>query len=121
MSDCAIDCDKCFTCGGECCKSVAIKLEDPVDIDDYEDFKWYVFHPGLSVYLDTDDEWHVDVPIKCKHLGRNGKCKVYDDRPPVCRDYDVRECDEGDDSKVTLSTPEEVDSYIRKLKRAGKL
>jgi Fe-S-cluster containining protein len=113
------DCKKCRDCGGECCKSVAIKLEDPQDIDDYLDFKWYIFHPGLTVYLDDEDDWHVDVPIKCRHLKSNSQCAIYKDRPPVCRDYDVKECDNGMDMKIELTTPEEVDSYIAKLKKQG--
>lgn len=46
---------------------------------------------------------------------------IYDSRPPVCRDYYVDECDNGDDAVVTLETPEDVDRHIAKLKKEGKL
>lgn len=115
------NCDKCFECGGECCKSVAIRVDEPEDVDDYLDFKWYLFHPGLTVYLDTEGDWHVDVPIKCRHLTKDGRCRIYEERPPVCRDYDVDECDNGDDTVVTFEKPEDVDRYIAKLRARGEL
>ena len=113
--------DKCFECGGECCRSIAIKIDDPEDINDYEDFKWYLYHSGITVYLDTDGDWHVDFPVKCIHLTDDGKCKIYDDRPPVCRDYNVDECDNGDDAVITFETAKDIDKYIVKLKKKGKL
>ena len=115
----AEDFKKCRECEGQCCRSVAVKLEEPEDINDYEDFKWFIYHPGLTVYLDDEGDWHVDMPIKCRHLDAKGACKIYKDRPPVCRDYDVKDCMEANDQTVELKTPADVDKYIAKLRKEG--
>jgi Fe-S-cluster containining protein len=120
MSDDKCNCEKCFECRGECCRSVAIELEEPEDLNEFEDLKWYLFHTGITVYIDKDGDWYVDVPIKCKHLDDEGKCMIYETRPPVCRDYDVDDCDNAEDEETEFETPQDVDDYVAKLKAEGR-
>jgi len=121
MTKCAEDLKKCIDCGGECCKSVAVKLDTPEDADDFEDFKWYLFRDGWTVFLDDDGDWHVDIPGRCRHLGVNNNCEAYNERPPVCRDFGVCDCDEGEPGKIVFEKPDDVDKYVCKLKKQGKL
>jgi Fe-S-cluster containining protein len=116
------DLKKCLDCGAECCKSVAIELDDPEDLDDYMDLKWYLYH-GFTVFQDHEGDWHVDIPHRCHNLLADNRCAVYRDRPPVCRDFEVRNCDNGDDeeNKVTFEKPEDVDRHIEKLRAEGTL
>jgi Fe-S-cluster containining protein len=112
----------CLDCGGKCCKSIAIQIDTPKSVDDYQDLKWYLYHPGLSVYLDSDKEWLVEIPIRCRHLDKKGKCRIYSRRPPICKDFDTKTCEENKgEVLVKLKTPEDVDRHVRKLKRQGKL
>ncbi|MBW2972612.1 YkgJ family cysteine cluster protein [Candidatus Woesearchaeota archaeon] len=115
------DLNKCMACGAECCRSLAIEIDAPEDLDDFEDLKWYIYHKGLTVYLDTDGVWNVEIPTKCVHLDREGKCLIYKDRPPVCREFDVVDCNDGDDRSVWFKTAEDVDKYVAELKKQGKL
>ena len=84
-----ITCDKC---DGNCCQVLVIEIETPETRDDFEDIKWYLYHPGVSVYIDTDNAWNVQFDSKCRYLGGNGRCLIYDKRTPVCRKARVEEC-----------------------------
>jgi len=112
----------CLYCGGKCCKSIAIQIDTPKSADDYEDLKWYLYHKGLSVYFDSDKEWLVEIPITCRHLDKKGKCKIYSNRPPICRDFDTDTCEENKGKVfVRLKTPEDVDKYIAKLRKERRI
>ncbi len=95
-------------------------MEEPEDRDDYENFKWYLFRKGCSIFQDHEGDWYVAINLKCKHLNPKGLCDIYEERPPVCRDYDVCECD-NDEEAVSLETPEEVEEYIKELEEKGEL
>jgi len=83
----------CDECTGRCCRRIVIEIDKPDTEDDYLDIFWYIFHPLLSVYIDGDDGWCVQVPSACKFLSGDGKCKIYEDRPPICRTSKVEDCD----------------------------
>ena len=113
---------ECFECKGECCKSIAIQIDPPEDLVAYEDLKWYLYDPGITVYFDSEGDWCVDIPIKCKHLNKKGLCDIYDRRPPTCREYDEKCCEENEgDVLILFEKPEDVDRHIEKLKKEGKL
>jgi len=42
------ECKNCDGCPAECCKYVAIEIDTPEDIDDFEDIKWYVSHKNIT-------------------------------------------------------------------------
>ena len=113
MSEEKADCSKCE---GNCCKHVAIEIDEPEDKEDFEAIRWYVCHEGVTVYLDVDDKWCVDVPAKCKYLGENNKCKIYDKRPGICSDYSEEDCPFLDEHepKILFKTLEDVDDFIKK-------
>ena len=66
--------ETCFSCGGACCLGLVIRPSP-------ESFDWYSMHgeaEGDKVYLDC----------QCEHLIL-GVCSIYNDRPQVCKDYEV--------------------------------
>src|SRR3972149_674299 len=106
----------CNDCEGECCKRIAIPIDNPETLEDYEDLKWYLYHTGLTIYVDNEDDWLVQVPVGCKHL-KGGKCVIYDKRPPICRKSAVADCERNiKEVKFELKTPEDVDKHIKSLK-----
>ncbi|MBN1544454.1 YkgJ family cysteine cluster protein [Candidatus Woesearchaeota archaeon] len=111
---------KCSACGGACCRSFCIDIDPPQDLDGFQDIKWYLFHRGVTVCLNKDGSWEVDTAIPCMHLDENNGCRIYPDRPPVCRDYTLEDC-EGDDYAEVFRTPEDIDAYVEKLRKEGKL
>jgi hypothetical protein len=82
----------CFECA-KCCKYVAIEIDTPTTMKEYDYIVWYLYHRGIEVFVDFDDAWFVKFDSTCEHLGETGLCGVYETRPFICRDFDWRECE----------------------------
>ena len=95
---------RCNKCGNRCCRYVAIEIDTPRTDEDFDDIRWYVAHRKVTVFK-HDGEWHFNVNTKCKQLDKDGRCKMYDKRPRICREYELDECEEdGLDYEVNLCT-----------------
>lgn len=97
-----------------------MNIENPKSVSDFEQFKWYVFH-GVSVYMDHDGDWFVEVPHNCIHLDEKDLCRIYDQRPDVCREFSSVGCEIPDDVAIEFRTADDIDRYVAKLKSAGLL
>jgi Fe-S-cluster containining protein len=107
----------CEDCKGKCCKYIAIETDIPDCLDDWDQIKWLLMHEGVSVYLDNEGDWVVEVTTRCKNLGENNKCKIYDTRPDLCEDHEVETCvmnGTGKVEKILFKTAEDVDKYLKK-------
>ena len=108
----------CDECEGECCKVLVVEIETPESKDDFEDIKWYLYHPGVSVYIDTDNAWNVQFDTKCRYLSDDDKCLIYDKRPPVCRKAEVRECHVNkEEIKEFFKSVEEYEGWLKRNKK----
>lgn len=67
----------CEECGGECCRHIAV----PVPAVDNPDMQW-VYCRGK---IDADGLWRVEA--RCKHLGADNKCAIYETRPQSCQNF----------------------------------
>ena len=113
-----ITCDKCK---GQCCKTLAVQLETPKTLDDYEDIFWYLYHEGAWVYIDMDDEWWIQFPSKCSKLDKNGRCTDYENRPPVCRKAKLENCEVNkDEIKILFKNEEDYKDYFEQIKERFK-
>ena len=74
---------------GSCCKSIIL----PIKTDDVDYLKWLTMHKGVEVKGKEVKIW-----VKCKNLKR-GKCRIYDDRPLMCRSYDCKGKDDWYNNK----------------------
>lgn len=82
----------CFQCA-KCCTYVAIEIDPPTTMKEYDYIVWYLYHEGLSVFVDWEGDWFVKFETRCKHLTPQGLCGVYESRPAICKDFDWRECE----------------------------
>lgn len=82
----------CEHCTAACCRYVAIPLDKPKQAKDYDDMRWYLMHEGVTVFVEEGD-WYIQFQTRCKNLGPDNKCTVYDTRPLICREYEPGECD----------------------------
>ncbi|MBW2964778.1 YkgJ family cysteine cluster protein [Candidatus Woesearchaeota archaeon] len=113
-------CRKCAECGATCCRSISVNIDAPKTVSDFDQFKWYVFHKVL-VYMDKDGDWFVEVLNDCIHIDENGLCKIYAERPDVCREFSSVGCEVPDDVAIEFRTADDIDRYVAKLKSAGLL
>lgn len=75
---------ECDTCDGFCCKYFIMPLKlHPKIKDDY--IKWLELHHGVKVIYHKGKDI-VKIPIKCKYLLSDGKCKIFntEERPKMC-------------------------------------
>lgn len=82
----------CFECA-QCCTYVAIEIDTPTTMKEYDYIVWYLHHEGLSVFVDWEGAWYVKFETRCRHLTAQGLCGIYETRPAICKDFDWRECE----------------------------
>lgn len=108
----------CEECKGYCCKHLAVPIDEPETLEDYKNIYWYLYHDDCSVYIGTEGIWYLQVEVKCKHLDKDGKCKIYAHRPPLCKDYGPEDCEVNEeDALVHFWTVEDYDAYYEQIKK----
>ncbi len=82
----------CFECA-KCCTYVAIEIDRPTTMKEYDHVVWYLYHEGVSVFVDWEGDWYVNFESRCRNLTPQGLCGIYERRPAICVDFDWRECE----------------------------
>ena len=82
----------CEHCTAACCRYLAIEIDEPKSARDFDDIRWYVMHEGISVFVE-DGDWYIQIQTRCKNLGDDNRCRIYDSRPEICREYEPGQCD----------------------------
>jgi Fe-S-cluster containining protein len=103
----------CLSCGS-CCKYVAVGIDGPTSIRAASEILWQLYHENVSVFRDGDGEWLVQLDARCRNLGDDNKCAIYEHRPLICRQHSEKSCEvnaEGNDG-TTFRTPEEFTRYL---------
>lgn len=115
---------RCIECQAKCCTYFCFQIDTPESFDAFEDIRWYLCHEGVTVHIDEEDDWYIQIANRCNMLGSDHRCKIYDDRPLICRHYSDDNC-EGNPAmeddfgyKEEFKTPGELDRYA--LKSLGK-
>lgn len=81
----------CNGCESSCCRIVIFWLDNKDHAD-------WAKHHGISVlYSKKLDKYAAKLDIECQELSDN-KCKIYKDRPKMCREYDCNK--QTDDLKI---------------------
>lgn len=83
---------ECTACG-QCCTYVGIHINGPSRPRWATDILWYLYHERVYVYRDGDGEWSVHFEARCRNLGPELRCGVYQTRPHLCRSFDNRSCE----------------------------
>lgn len=104
-------CDGCSAC----CEYISMELDEPEDKNDYENFLWYLFHQNVRLYIDHEDGWYIEFRTRCKKLGADLLCKVYQKRPNICKEHDQGECEKGGNPyQVLFLNAEDFIAWVRK-------
>jgi len=105
----------CKDCNGKCCRYIAIEIDAPETKEDFENIKWFVAHKNVNVYIDEDEEWHVEFITPCEFLREENECKIYDNRPEICKEYEHNECTfhNNYEEKHTFKTLKDVEDYMK--------
>ena len=115
---------RCVECKAKCCTYFCFQIDTPETFEAFEDIRWYLCHGEVSVHIDEEDDWYIQIMNRCNMLGDDYRCKIYEDRPLICRHYSHEKCEGnpevGEDYgyKEEFTTPRELDEYA--LKTLGK-
>lgn len=117
----------CEHCVGYCCRHIALPIETPNEVSDFDDLRWYVLHEGVSIFVE-DGDWYLYVDTVCRHLQSDFRCGIYETRPQICRDYSTENCDyhSGDYGwEEHFTCGEHIEEYVERrfgkaLKTVGK-
>lgn len=102
----------CLTCG-LCCTYIAVAIDGPRSAKAATEILWHLYHEGVSVYRDGDNEWMVQFEARCRHLLDDNRCAIYDQRPHICRDYSEQSCEvNADDVGITFYSPAEFLAFL---------
>jgi Fe-S-cluster containining protein len=102
----------CDHCTGKCCRYFSLPIDTPTTWDDYDAVRWYLAHGQTLVYVEKET-WYLVVMTRCKYLTRDDRCRIYLNRPKICRDYTTKECEYDEDWSFTqvFETPEQLWEY----------
>lgn len=103
----------CEHCLAACCRYIALPLDRPTTAKDYDDIRWYLMHQGISVFVEEGD-WYIQFQTRCKNLGLDNRCGIYDSRPQICRTYEPGECDYAGGTygyDHLFTHPQQIDEY----------
>lgn len=108
----------CKDCTAECCKHIAVPIEDPSSFEDFQRIADYLQHPNITVYCDEEKEWLVEFRTRCSQLDGN-RCRIWgtDRYPKICGEYKMSDCVmnvPGPYWTVLFDTPAQVAEYAAK-------
>lgn len=108
----------CPPCG-VCCNYVSVGIDPPSSVERVSTTLWLLYHPDVSVYQSHEDEWFLLVKSRCQNLATTGLCGVYENRPFICRDYEVDGCEGTSDipaEKVKFDDAKSFFTFLSKWK-----
>jgi Fe-S-cluster containining protein len=110
-----VECTEC----GKCCTYVGVEIDEPTGAKDASDILWYLYHPGVYIYVDGNDEWSVHFESRCRNLDENLLCRVYEQRPDICRGFDPETCEVNDheNTAYTFRQPGEFLDWLRENRK----
>jgi len=106
----------CHGCDALCCKYVSVEIDEPTCKKDWDQIIWMLHHQDIVIYQDHDDDWIIEFKTKCKNLGEDQKCQIYEERPKFCRNHKANECEyNNEDSpyQTILRNVDDVKAYLR--------
>jgi len=94
---------KCGTCIALCCRYIAFEVDGPTEPRDFELLRWFLLHEGTQLFVEGRT-WFLQVFVRCRALGADYRCTIYDTRPEICRSYEADGCDRDEvERKATIT------------------
>ena len=107
---------RCKRCS-RCCTYFCLEIDAPERSADFEDLAWMLAHKKTSIHVDGKS-WQLMVKNRCRYLTGDGSCRIYDERPRICRQHLPGKCDYGtssmhdyDDADLVFTTIDELRRY----------
>ena len=104
---------QCLDCG-KCCTYVAVGINAPRNPGYATDVLWYLYHENVYVYRDGDGDWSVHLEARCKNLASDLQCRIYAERPHICRSFSNLTCEVNskEGHPITFRSPEQFLDWL---------
>jgi Fe-S-cluster containining protein len=104
-------------CRAICCRYIVKKISPPRTRLDWDELYWFLCHDKVAVYVE-ERRWYLLVNVPCVHLTRASRCRVYAERPDVCRIHSAENCEySGEvDFQEFLERPQDLIRLMKKRK-----
>lgn len=117
--------DECRKCDAFCCRHIAVPIDKPVNKTDIDHVRWYLLHENVWVSISNSGQWLLEFRTPCRNIGRDYKCKDYENRPQICKEYpsDDELCERQTDEKSykhLFTNDKEFMAYIDSRKKRVK-
>jgi Fe-S-cluster containining protein len=103
---------------------VAVELDEPTSKSDFEDMVYYLLHENVKISVVVEDEdaeertWYLEFRGRCRYLDAGGRCIIYGQRPRICRDHAVEECEHhGAEAFRDITSVPELFAFMRQIGR----
>ena len=106
---------QCDKCAALCCRYFALPIETPETREDYDDIRWYLCHKDITVFVE-DGDWYININNRCRNLTKDNRCRIYNKRPRICRNYRHKDCDFVDgeyDYELHFTSARQMEEYIK--------
>ena len=111
------DTNRCFSCGGACCRYLTVQVDTPRSILDFDNLLWKLYHEQVQLFKDADG-WYLLINNLCRNLSGDGRCMIYDKRPHACREHSADNCDADnpieDVAEYYFPDADALETYCRK-------
>ncbi len=106
----------CDFCNGKCCRYFSLPIDTPHTWDEFDSIRWYLAHGQTLVYV-VEQQWYLLVKTRCQYLSSDNRCRIYFNRPKICREYTTDDCEYDDEWSFTkaFETPEQIWEYAEAL------
>ncbi len=103
-----------------CCQYITAPIRKPKNKEDYSNIIWQLLHENVNVFVDHDNDWHIEFITPCSALDQKTKlCTIYESRPKICRDYKQTDCVKYNNApaeKLYFKTAESFEKYLKDKK-----
>ena len=76
----------CRECGAKCCKFISISIDEFPEEMDSSPERYFNLHEHVRV-VDTRYGREVVILSRCTALAEDNTCRIYGDRPDMCRNF----------------------------------
>jgi hypothetical protein len=91
-----------------------LSIATPIRLADYRTIASYLARGRTLVYVEEKTRiWYLVILARCGYLSRDNRCRVYFDRPKICREYTTADCEYDEDwiFEKVFETAEQILEY----------
>ncbi len=107
-----------------CCEHITVEIDKPKTREEILKLVDYLRYKDILIFIEDGGEWNIEFKTICRQLNEKGLCKIYKNRPKICRDYHHDKCErygEGEFYKHIFRNEKELLDFIKKNKKLNKI